>query len=67
MAQELSCKNCKFWDHGICRRNPPQCAGIVPQRHQITGETYPAIMAGWPNTDGDAWCGEYIAGGKIIL
>lgn len=41
------CFDCFYWDNGSCRKNPPTVIG---------GE----ILAAWPITTGDDWCGEFI-------
>ena len=66
MPTAQTCETCKYLDNSLCRRLPPQCAGIIPQKN-LMGETVPAVIAAFPNTQPDSWCGEYIFKSKITL
>lgn len=59
------CHNCKFWQgnrndtnmQGMCLRNPPQVAGLVPQ--QTIQGVKPAAISTFPTAHAMQWCGEY--------
>lgn len=65
MANESSCKTCKYFDQSLCKRHPPQCATAIPQRNPFTQEVLPMIIAGWPQVSESDWCGEHLNGTKL--
>jgi hypothetical protein len=52
-----SCAKCRFWQegeevgHGECRANPPSAV--------IRGEVASWVIAFWPPTSAEEWCGKY--------
>lgn len=53
MGAIRACSNCRFYT-GLCRRFPPQLVTMT------MGRPFPA----WPDTDPDAWCGEWRFAGE---
>ena len=56
-----SCSECRFYDHGKCRRHPPV---RLPRR--FAKEATPSsrvrdeeLTWGWPEVGEEDWCGEY--------
>jgi hypothetical protein len=67
MSNQIYCKTCKYYEHEVCKRYPPQCATAVPQRHQITQQVVPMMIVGFPQVNEDDWCGEWSNGAKLML
>lgn len=70
--QGEQCKTCYFWEKeedypGECKRSAPQPALeallskiLYPERDHIDIDiAFADLLAGWPVTDEDAWCGEF--------
>lgn len=62
------CKNCRFWTgnrkasgSGSCRRYPPMAAGVIPIQTLSSRQPQPGIICGTPDTQGEYWCGEFVA------
>jgi hypothetical protein len=56
------CRHCRFWDvimveSGYCRRYAPR--GVVEVAIEDDDDDAP-VVAVWPVTHHDDWCGEYV-------
>ncbi len=61
--REDRCERCRFWEEfqdsdgwGHCHRYAPRPV-VDPLRRDEEGHAY--MVAYWPETDADEWCGEF--------
>jgi hypothetical protein len=53
-----TCKSCRYWEKGSCRRNPPQ-GFLIPKANPLSNQVEPALLCMFPQIDGELWCGEW--------
>ena len=54
----MTCETCKFYNDGLCRRNPPT---LIFKVEKCGEYAYQNESASWfPSVYKDTWCGEYV-------
>lgn len=58
----MKCNECKYYDEGKCRKNPPLTIPIPGDRTRIVGQNQIGlnIISYWPQVNGGTdFCGEF--------